>query len=512
MMARFILEEPKSRYVVEGELTPEAYGYKTPEKTPKDMYSTQAEKDSVLQNLLAGMGGAMYGLGKGPFMSPAEVKDWKASMAGLGTTGGGTAGQMLGYATPAAIAAPFVGSYVPAAAGLGLAEGAMMPAETGQERLRNMALSGGGAALGQTAGNAILARQAQKKAALAAQQALNSERDRVIAQSMGEGYKFTPSMTGAGLGSRVMEGMSGKLKANQLVGIRNQQVTDRLAKEYLGLDPRQALSDATLAAQRDALAEPYREVAALPQRQAQQATSPVMDWGTPAAEVKGFDPAKALEDLKQARFDSRMYWKAFGKEGNPDYYQNALKADQNAFSLERQIEDYAAQNGSPDLVQKLKDARVSIAKNYTIDRAMQNGRNVDAVTLGKMLDRGEKLTGKARTAAEMGRNFPDIARVPKSGDANPVTALDFMLASPSLSLGAFLSNPYLAATAIGPAALRVGMRYGMLTKPIQNTFVRPDYALGVGSRTLGNLLQSPVAPPLLQGAGIYGYGVEPQFQ
>ena len=76
-------------------------------------------------------------------------------MAGLGSTVGGTLGQVLGYAGPAAVVAPFVGTSIPVAAGMGAIEGAMMPAESLAERGANTAFAAGGGALGQAGWNAL---------------------------------------------------------------------------------------------------------------------------------------------------------------------------------------------------------------------------------------------------------------------------------------------------------------------------------------------------------------------
>lgn len=525
-MGRFVIEEdqkPIGRFVLEAEqdqsraqMTHDAQPSK-----PSDMYTTQAKSQSFLQNLGAGAGGAMYGLGYlGPksllgMDNPGEVADWKASMSGLGSTAGGTVGQIAGYSVPGALVAPFLGASVPVAAGVGAAEGMLMPAESIGERAFNTVASGGGAGLGQAGGNAIAQRVTKratdKLAEMSALKALRSTRDNSLKGIQAAGYSVTPSQAHAGLFPRFMEGISGKFKTEQAMGLKNQPITSRAANAALGLPPDTSLNDAVLDAYRLVEAQPYRDVAGLPKRQTVQAASNVTDWSSPTQAVKGFDPKEALESLKDARYNAKMYWRG-ANMGNPEAMALARQTDEIADSLEQQIERYAVENGDDTLVQRLRDSRTKISKSYLVERALNDSTgDVDATILGRELTRGNLIPDELMPAARLGQGFKEVARVPKSGDAAPITALDWLLGS-GIGGTAAMFHPAGLALAAAPAAARLGMRQGLLSGPVQRTLVQPKYSIGLSNRVLPGLLNNPLSDALYPGAGIYGYGVQPGLE
>ena len=498
----------------------EKMSHPSPQMKPRDMYSTQARSQGFGTNLAAGLGGAFYGLGNlGPrslvgMDKPGEVKDWKASMAGLGDTAGGTLGQVLGYSAPSALVAPFAGASVPIAAAVGALEGALMPAESWGERGVNTVASAGGATLGQTGGNAaakrFTARANKKTAEVSKQKSKNAVRDATLTTSKQEGYVVPPSYSGSGMFPRFFEGISGKYKTNQLAGIKNQQVTNDLARKALGLADDSPLTDANLDAYRFSVAQPYRDIAALPKRQKVRAASNYTDWDYPTQAVTGFDPAKSLEALKIARHDAKMYWKGASMTGSPETLALARQTDGIADALEQQIEQYAKQNGDDVLVNRLKDSRKQIAKSYSVERALNDGTgDVDATKLAKMLASNEILTDELEKAGKFGMAFHDVARPPKSGDANPFTIMDLWSGVGTGGMaGLAAGGPMgLLAGAALPAS-RVASRYSLLSGPMQR-YMRPKYSIGLPNRVMPGLLDNRVSSALFPGAGIYGYGVQP---
>jgi len=487
---------------------------------PKNMYAAQAGRQSFLENAASGAGGALYGMGYlGPkslvgLDKPGEVADWKASMAGLGTTGGGTIGQIAGYGAPAALAAPFVGASVPGAMVVGAVEGLAMPAENIGERAWNTVASGGGAGLGQAGGNAMArrmtARATNKATEMAEKRSRNAVRDATLAASKGEGYVVPPSYAGSGLFPRFMEGISGKYKTNQLAGIKNQEVTNKLARRALGVADDAPLTDEALDAYRFSVAQPYRDVANLPKTKIDPVGDAVGMYG---ANAKSFDPASALETLKNTRYDAKMYWRG-ANMGNPEALSLARQADAMADAIEKEIERYAVEKGDDQLVKRLIDARIKIAKSYTVEKALNEGTgNVDATKLAKMIEKGDPLTGDLDKAGRFGMAFHDVARPPKSGDANPLTALDFMTGVLSSGAGgAAWGGPGAMALSMLPTAARVGARYSLLSGPMQRTLVNPKYSIGLANKVLPGLLDNPLSKALYPGAGIYGYGVQPSFE
>jgi hypothetical protein len=309
---------------------------------------------------------------------------------------------------------------------------------------------------------------------------------------------------------RFFEGISGKYKTNQLAGIKNQQVTNNLARKALGMADDAPLTDANLDAYRFSVAQPYRDIAALPKRQQVRAASNYTDWDSPVQAVKGFDPATALEDLKIARHDAKMYWKGASMTGSPETLTLARKTDGIADALEQQIEQYAKENGDDVLVDRLVDARTKIAKSYSVERALNDGTgDVDATRLARMLASNEILTDELETAGKFGMAFHDVARPPRSGDANPFTIMDLWSGIGTGGMaGLATSGPIgLLAGAALPAS-RVASRYSLLSNPVQRQLT-PKYSIGLTNRVMPGLLDNRAFSAIAPGAGIYGYGVQP---
>lgn len=148
--------------------------------SPQEGYAKTAQDDSSLTNLMAGIGGGMYGTYLGGkdmlgLASEDEIIDHKQAMEGLNTTTGGFVGDIVGQAAPfvAAGAGAFAAGarYIPKVAkaattlggrtGLaaigGGAQGAFVPTTENESRLGNVTI---GAAAG-AFGNQVLERGAR---------------------------------------------------------------------------------------------------------------------------------------------------------------------------------------------------------------------------------------------------------------------------------------------------------------------------------------------------------------
>ena len=79
-------------------------------KAPRDPYKETAQKQSVVDNLLAGAGGGAYGLWLGAKQllgkaDPQEIEDHRKAMEGLRSTTAGTIGDIGGQVAAGAIPA-----------------------------------------------------------------------------------------------------------------------------------------------------------------------------------------------------------------------------------------------------------------------------------------------------------------------------------------------------------------------------------------------------------------------
>ncbi len=330
------------------------------------------------------------------------------------------------------------------------------------------------------------------RAGLAAKIA-NSATDDVLRQSVDAGYKVPPSYARGGVMSRLAEGLSGKYKTNQLAGIKNQEVTNQLAKQAIGITDNTPITED--------LQKGIRQAAF------NQGYVPVRNAGkiiTDADFVSSLDDAvrtfrdvaddfpelvddgiiKTVDSLKKDSFDAksgisaikllRDKASAFYRAGENTQGRAAKDA---AGAIEDQIERHLANSGADGkaALDEFRNARQLIAKTHTIEDAMKGSSNVDATKLAAALRKGTPLTGDLKTAAQFAGEFGDVARVPKSGDANPLTALDFMTEGVAGAGFAATGNLPAALTMASVPASRVAARYGVLSGPVQRAMANKSY-------------------------------------
>ena len=400
----------------------------------------------------------------------------------------------------AMMAAPFSAVSKPATAaavgaGYGLAqpvEGAETSGDVAKGKTIGAVIGGAAGGLGQLASNKFGAMVQQKMTALAERKARNSLLDQTLKESIDAGYSVPPSMMpDSSATARIAEGMSGKYKTNQAAGIKNQDVTNELARKAVGIADNEPISVSALDRVRDSAYSPYREISSLPMKQAKKATSEVMDWGTPQPAQKGFNPKQALEDLKQARSDAKGWFESYNRSANPEELAKAKAFRDTAESLETSIEDYATSVGRSDLVPALRNARKVIAQTYDIERALQKGSgNVDAKVLGRLFEKQKPLSDGLDTIGKFGATFKDVAGVPKSGNANPFTALDFMQMSGTAPLGMIAAGHPLGAAAAGMLPIsRLLARKAVLSPAAQKAMSAPLYELPQSTRIGDALLR-----------------------
>lgn len=415
--------------------------------------------------------------------SRRDVDEAKKLDAPLMATGAGKTGAIGGALVPlAALAAVPGANSIAGSALLGSTLGAIEPVGTDESRTKNALIGGavgGGASAamkGVGAGaNALLNRSTAQGAAAASQ---NAVRDATVKAAQAEGYVIPPSAIGGG---KTLETIGGKAATGQEAAIRNQEVTNRIARKEAGLAADTPISESSLAAARKELAEPYREVAAL---------------SKPAA--------KALEDLKSVRTDSKNYWQFFNRTGDPEALKKAQQFDLRADKLEGLIEKEAAKltnfkqfksdsaraaaeahgiEQGQNLVESLREARKAIAKNYDVERALNVGNgNIDAHAIGRMLDkRGEQgVTGGLQTIGRFAEAFGNISR---EAGAVPAPGVSKLMPYGSIALGAIGAgaSEHYAGSPYGAAAAALPLLSGPARSLALSKMMRPGVKYGPGS-------------------------------
>ena len=241
---------------------------------------------------------------------------------------------------------------------------------------------------------------------------------------------------------------------------------------------------------RNQYAAPYREIADIPSMQIGTQTKRSIGTGGVNEIPIEKSGKEILDALKKARFDSKQQWNYFNRSGDPKAYEAAQALDNQASNLEKTLESMAESTGNDSLVNSLREARKNIAKTYTIERAMQ-GTNVNAKELAKALDKGAMLEGDLLTSARFAQQYPDIARVPASGDANPMTALDWYGVGTTGGVSALAGGNPLFGFAL-PAS-RIVAREALLSKPVQRMMANKKYGIGPTKRLAEALASSPYA-------------------
>lgn len=123
-----------------------------------------------------------------------------------------------------------------------------------------------------------------------------------------------------------------------------------------------------------------------------------------------------------------------------------------------------ADTGKGTLVQRLKDARVRIAKSYDYETAAnETTGDIDAHRLAAMYDKGKPYTGGIKTIAQTARGFPHAMREPsKFGGVKKHSAVDYLA-----TLALATHHP----VAAGAIVARPVSRHVILSKAYQNRMI-----------------------------------------
>jgi hypothetical protein len=407
------------------------------------------------------------------------------------------------------------------------------------------------------------------------------------------GYVVPPSYADGGVTSRLAEGLSGKYKTNQLAGIKNQKITDSLARKAVGLSEQTPLtSEAMQTIRQNAYKHGYEPVGSIgtvatddayasalknieqPFVSAEKSfptgkSLPTDDLLT-SLRVNRFNAGDALSKIQNLRNDASAAYasgnNALGAANKSaanaleDVIQRNLEFKANAKDAYQEISDVIGKRMSSadfesvkqaksiigklsqgkithemaieqlggitaksktastalseavdaistvnnktaeakKLLDNFKDSRILMAKAHTVENAVkEGGGHVDAMKLAARVQSGKPMTGELATIGKFANNFGDVARIPKSGDANPFTALDFIAGG----LGYGLS-PYTLALPAARVAARGSVLSGAVQKSLAKNAFQPrglsELAYQVSQGAKGNRLADLLANPAVR--------------
>jgi len=304
-----------------------------------------------------------------------------------------------------------------------------------------------------------------------------------------------------------VEGLAGKPRINQDASFRNQQVTNNIAARELGLPEGVEVTLASLDAVRRNAGQAYnvlenagtitptvvfrRDLASsiADLRKASKDFEVLAKADSPVATViemaqglnkPTFQASSAITAIKVLRDEAGASFRA-GQPKVGNAYRNISKALEDATQLH--LENF----GNPAAVQAFRDARVTIAKSFSVEKALAGDGFVSAAKLAAQRSRRDPLTGGLDLIARFAEQFPKASRVIKeppiqtgrlSGNIGLLGLTGATLAGQPLA-----AIPSLALAFGGPAA-----RSSILSRLGQATLAKPKPELtGVGAAELGIL-------------------------
>jgi len=436
------------------------------------------------------------------------LMDTKAGMAG--NIGAGIASTLPALAIPGVNTVAGAGLF-----GMGMAE--TQPFASEAERATNLALGGvagaGGQKLGQMAGSKIAKNIAGKESARAAAKADQAVKSATLNSAQKAGYVVPPSSARPSVTNRVVESIAGKAQTQQQAAVKNQAVTNKLARLELGMDEGDPITKEALRVIRQNAGKVYEEVKNIGTvsvgdsyktkiAQLSRTADDIIESFPDAADASTkkihklqeslqrdeFNAKGAVEFVKKLRSDGRKNMQAFD---NPA--KNALgRAQREAASiLEEEIEAAIKQSGNADLMQRFNEARTLIAKTHTVESALNEGTgNVMAKRLASDMGKDKALSGNLKEIAKFSAAFPKAAAEQLSSPG--VSALDTITAV----MGGSAVNPAL----YGLPAARIGARAGILSKPYQRMATGPLLPSAPGA--FDRIMAPEIANKIIPAAGI----------
>lgn len=486
---------------------------------PAEAAPDPTEGNSFGQNALIGVGKAFADVGRGvrqvaskigigdEAKIQAEIDDSKALDAPLMKTGGGIAGNVAGNVALAAptLAIPGAGTYAGATA-VGGAMGALQPVAEGESRLTNTAIGGaagaGGKLIGDKVGQYVAGRAANGEAAAATSQAQNSVRDTTLATAKDAGYVVPPTQANPSMVNRVLEGFSGKIQTGQAASVKNQAVTNDLARKALNIADDLPITKEVLTDIRSQAGKAYEALRGAgtitADKQYASDLAKVAQKYTGAAkefpELANDEVGKLIQAIDKPSFSADAAVDAISilRDKAAAAYAKGDKSIGGAYratsqAMEDAIERRLIESGDTATLKAFQAARTVIAKTYSVEKALNTSGNVNAQQLASQLKKGKPLSDELKTIAEFADQFPKAAQnVDKIGSTPGVSPLD-------AAVGVMTGGPAGAAWFVGRPATRAAI----LSGAYQGAMTTPKYGAGAGGRLVSGGLNNPRLRQLL---------------
>lgn len=427
----------------------------------------------------------------------------------VGYVGGGVLAGVPLMAIPGA-------NTVTGAALTGAAYGATAPITEGESRVNNTLVSTGLGVAGKLGADKLAGSIANRLATKQASKIQNQVRDASLSAGRDAGYVVPPTQSNPTKLNRALEGLSGKIMTGQKASIKNQEITNTLAKRALGLPDDTPLTKDVLFAIREQAGDAYE---AIPDAlkttttdlkfvsSINKATKSYRQFKKEFPKLADADVDNLIESVMKKSFDTKATVEAIKKfryDGgkniiNLDPSKKQLGRVQKKFadSLEDLLERNLSKTGQSELVSELKASRKMIAKTYSVEKALNESTgNVVAGKIAKQASKGTPFDGDLKTIADFSNAFPKATQEINSSMPG-LSPLDYSVAL----LGAGATG-----NALGAAGLvaRPAARSAILSSPYQSLFASPSYNPGLIKPNLQKLLSSRLGQSIPRTVGPSG--------
>ncbi len=323
---------------------------------------------------------------------------------------------------------------------------------------------------------------------------------------------LTPTESGGGVISKIVEGLSGEEKLSKGIARKNAAAGAQALGEGIGIPADVPLSRESIAKARQDAHAPYEEArslgdvtprpeygAALDAMEAQyknasksfpkgQSTiaKDIMDT-IEGHRVDKFDASAAVDEVRSLREAADGAYKQ-GQGALGKVYKGISKA------IEDEVFAHAEKSGNTGLAGRLNSARQRIAKTYEADKVLQSEGAINPQKLVEMEKRKVPLSGASKDIAQLAERAPRSMRRDTGGNTMFPTWADAIMAGLTGSVEGAAHGLYSGGAAV-PAALiaRPLARAVMSSKPYQRfqQSALPHHAKDVAQRSvlLGRRLQ-----------------------
>ena len=270
--------------------------------------------------------------------------------------------------------------------------------------------------------------------------------DQALSEGQKVGYVVPPATSNPSVFNRMTEGFAGKASVAQAASVKNQVITNSLARKALELPEDAPLTSDSLESIRQERGQTYGRVAdtgtiaidtkyhadldALTKTSSTiQKSLPNYKSGAQAhinelvsslrPEGGQLDSETAVELSKDLRYNSSANYAAAARTGDPSMRALASAQRDAAGAVEDQVGRHLESIGRPELATEWDSSRRMIAKTYSVQNALDGAGNVDAGKLGKQLIKGKPLSDELETAANFANAFPKATKVAAGKESMP---------------------------------------------------------------------------------------------